>query len=166
MKYLTIIAIFILTSCASQKVAISVETWKPYCGGAKPTPEMAQGTRTPFSNQRIAVTRKNTSDINNPEIVKWITLDSLGKWTGKLNPGIYDLFREDKTRSLEEIQQKYRKLDNEMYAFVGLETLTSWKATPDFSMEVKENSEVKIELKEKCFVGLNPCMEYIGPKPR
>jgi hypothetical protein len=53
-----------------------------------------------------------------------------------------------------------------MYAFVGIEMLTAWKNTADFTMEVKENSEVKIELKEKCFVGLNPCMEYIGPKPR
>jgi hypothetical protein len=166
MKSLTIIAILILTSCASQKVAISVETWKPYCGGAKPTPEMAQGIRTPFANERVAI-NKMSDDLKSPStFLKWIQLDSEGKWTGGLKPGTYQIYRADKLLSLEEIEKKYRQQDNEMYAFVGLETLTSWKATPDLSMEVKENSEVKIELKEKCFVGLNPCMEYIGPKPR
>jgi hypothetical protein len=52
-----------------------------------------------------------------------------------------------------------------MYAFVVVEKIKIWKSTPDFTMEIKENKAVKIELKEKCFVGLNPCMEYIGPKP-
>ena len=166
MKPIFYLFLLLLASCTAQKVSVFMEVYKPYCGGAKPTPEIAQGSRTPFSNQRIAIARRNPNDNVNPEIVKWITLDSLGKWTGKLKLGSYVLFREDKTLTIEEIQQKYRKLDNEMYAFVGIEMLTAWKNTADFTMEVKENSEVKIELKEKCFVGLNPCMEYIGPKPR
>jgi hypothetical protein len=165
MKSLTILAILILTSCSSQKVAISVETWKPYCGGAKPTPEIAKGIRTPFSNEKVAIYQMS-DDLKTFSFNKWIELDSEGKWSGSLKPGTYEIYRADKMLSMEEIEKKFRQPDNENYAFVGEEKLKIWKATPDFSMEVKEKTEVKVELKEKCFVGLNPCMEYVGPKPK
>lgn len=166
MKLFNLLFLVLLTSCTAQKVAVHVEVFKPYCGGAKPTPEMARGERTPYSNQKIAVFRRSIDKDSAPILVKWIDLDSLGKWIGPLKPGTYDLYRSDKILSIEEIEQKYRKQDNEIYAFVGEEKLRIWKSTPDFTMEVKEKSTVKIELTEKCFVGLNPCMEYIGPKPR
>jgi hypothetical protein len=166
MKYIIVFTLFILTSCSSQKVTLYVETWKPYCGGAKPTPEMAKGTRIPFSNQKVALYQSSKDKSNLRVFVKWIELDSLGSWKGQLKPGNYELFRSDKTLSLDELEKKYRKPDNEMYAFVGEEKLKMWKETTDFIIEVKENTSAKVELKEKCFVGLNPCMEYIGPKPR
>ncbi len=164
MKYITIFTLFILTSCSSQKVAVYVETWKPYCGGAKPTPEMAKGIRTPFSNEKVAI-YKMSDDLKSFSFNKWIQLDSTGKWNGKLNLGTYEFYRADKVLSIEEIEKKFRQEDNENYAFVGEEKLKTWMATPDFTIEVKENTAIKIELKEKCFVGLNPCMEYTGPKP-
>jgi hypothetical protein len=142
-----------------------METWKPYCGGAKPTSEMAKGTRTPLSNEKVAIYKLN-DQLKSFAFEKWIQLDSTGKWNGKLKPGNFRVFRADKMLSIEEIQQKFRKPDSEMYAFVGLEQLESWKATPDFTFEVKDETNVSITLSEKCFVGLNPCMEYIGPKPR
>lgn len=164
MKYLTFIALLILTSCSSQKVAVYVETWKPYCGGAKPTPEMAMGTKTPFSNEKVAIYLE--SDEKSFDFLQMIQLDSAGKWNGKLKSGNYKIYRADKLLSIEEIQQKFRKPDNEMYAFVGIQFLESWKQTADFSFEVIDETNVSITLSEKCFVGLNPCMEYIGPKPR
>ncbi len=165
MKYLSILTFIVLTSCSSQKVTLLFETWKPYCGGAKPTPEIAKGIRTPYSNEKVAIYKMN-DDSKSFTLEKWITLDSLGKWNGKLKTGSYQVFRGDKMLSIEEIQQKFRKPDSEMYAFVGLEQLKSWKATPDFTFEVSDEANVSITLSEKCFVGLNPCMEYIGPKPR
>jgi hypothetical protein len=65
-----------------------------------------------------------------------------------------------------EIQQKFQKPDSELYAFVGIKQLETWKSTADFTFEVNDETNVSITLSEKCFVGLNPCMEYIGPKPR
>ena len=165
MKFLSILMLLVLTSCSSQKVALVVETWKPYCGGAKPTPEMAKGTNTPYANEKM-VLFKMSDDSKSYTLEKWISLDSLGKWDGKLNPGNYRVFRSDKMLSIEEIQQKFRKPESEMYAFVGVEMLKSWKATADFTFEVKEKTNVSITLSENCFVGLNPCMVYIGPKPR
>ena len=165
MKYLSIFMFLVLTSCSSQKVTLVVETWKPYCGGAKPTPEMAKGTKTPFANEKVVLYKMNV-DSKSYTLEKWITLDSTGKWNGKLKTGSYQVFRGDKMLSIEEIQQKFRKPDSEMYAFVGIEYLKSWKETTDFTFEVKDETSVSITLNEKCFVGLNPCMDYIGPKPR
>lgn len=165
MKYLRILILIVLTSCSSQKVTLFMETWKPYCGGAKPTPEIAKGTSRPFKNEKVILYKMNV-DSKSYTIEKWITLDSIGKWNGKLKTGNYQVFRGDKLLSIEEIQQKFRKPDSEMYAFVGIEYLKSWKETADFTFEVKDETTVSITLNEKCFVGLNPCMEYIGPKPR
>jgi hypothetical protein len=90
----------------------------------------------------------------------------LGNWNGKLKQGTYIVFRSDKMLTIEEIEKKFRKPDSELYAFVGIKQLETWKATADFNFEVKDKTNVTITLSEKCFVGLNPCMEYIGPKPR
>ena len=109
MKLFNLLFLVLLTSCAAQKVAVHVEVFKPYCGGAKPTPEMARGERTPYSNQKIAVFRRSIDKDSAPILVKWIDLDSLGKWIGPLKPGTYDLYRSDKILSMEEIEQKYRK---------------------------------------------------------
>lgn len=165
MKPFFYLFLLLLTSCTAQKVSVFMEVYKPYCGGAKPTPEMAKGTRTPFSNEKVAVF-KMSDDLKSFEIEKWIQLDSLGNWSGKLKLGNYIVFRSDKMLSIEEIQQKFKKPDSELYAFVGIKQLETWKATADFTFEVKEETNVSITLSEKCFVGLNPCMEYIGPKPR
>jgi hypothetical protein len=142
-----------------------MEVYKPYCGGAKPTPEIAKGIRTPFSNEKVAFF-KMSNNLKSFDFEKWIQLDSLGNWNGKLKQGTYIVFRSDKMLTIEEIEKKFRKPDTEMYAFVGIKQLESWKATADFTFEVKDETNVSITLSEKCFVGLNPCMEYIGPKPR
>ncbi|MFY7942982.1 MAG: hypothetical protein ACOVNZ_00290 [Crocinitomicaceae bacterium] len=166
MRLLIPVLLILLSSCASQKISIFVEVYQPYCGGAKPTPEMARGVRTAYSNEKVAIYRSSSDKSQSQVFVKWILLDSTGKWKGQLKQGNYIVFRSDKILSIEEIQQKYRKPDNEMYAFVGLEYLESWKKTPDFTFEVKDKTNISITLTEKCFVGLNPCMEYIGPKPK
>lgn len=165
MKPFFYLFLLLLTSCTAQKVSVFMEVYKPYCGGAKPTPEIAKGIRTPFSNEKVAIF-KMSDDLKSFDFEKWIQLDSLGNWTGKLKQGTYIVFRSDKMLSIEEIKQKFQKPDSELYAFVGIKQLETWKATADFSFEVKDETNVSITLSEKCFVGLNPCMEYIGPKPR
>jgi hypothetical protein len=165
MKPFFYLFLLLLTSCTAQKVSVFMEVYKPYCGGAKPTPEIAKGIRTPFSNEKVAIF-KMSDDLKSFEMEKWIQLDSLGNWTGKLKQGTYIVFRSDKMLTIEEIEKKFRKPDTEMYAFVGIKQLETWKATADFTFEVKDETNISITLSEKCFVGLNPCMEYIGPKPR
>ena len=165
MKPFFYLFLLLLTSCTAQKVSVFMEVYKPFCGGAKPTPEIAKGIRTPFSNEKVAFF-KMSNNLKSFDFEKWIQLDSLGNWNGKLKQGTYIVFRSDKMLTIEEIEKKFRKPDTEMYAFVGIKQLESWKATADFTFEVKDETNVSITLSEKCFVGLNPCMEYIGPKPR
>lgn len=165
-SYLLILTFFLFNACFSQRVNLFVESWKPYCGGAKPTPEVERGIRTPFSGEKIAAFRRNYENSNPPVLVKWLELDEAGKWSGCLKPGVYEFYRSDKILSLDEIEKKYRLPDNENYAFVGVAKLNKWKTTPDYTIEIKKKTELKITLIEKCFVGLNPCMEYIGPNPR
>ncbi|MFY7669274.1 MAG: hypothetical protein ACOVQG_11040 [Crocinitomicaceae bacterium] len=165
MKPFFYLFLLLLTSCTAQKVSVFMEVYKPYCGGAKPTPEIAKGIRTPFSNEKVAFF-KMSNDLKSFDFEKWIQLDSLGNWNGKLKQGTYIVFRSDKMLTIEEIEKKFRKPDSELYAFVGIKQLETWKATADFTFEVKDETNVSITLSEKCFVGLNPCMEYIGPKPR
>jgi hypothetical protein len=165
MKPFIFTLILFLFSCSTQKVSVLVEVYKPYCGGAKPTPEMAKGSKIPFSNEKIAVYIKNSDETLTPVFLKWIVLDSFGKWKGSLKSGSYNLFRFEKTLSFTELEKKYRAPDNEMYGFVGEEKIIQWKETPDYTLEVSKETIVTITLSEKCFVGLNPCMEYIGPKP-
>lgn len=165
-SYLLILTFFIFNFCFSQRVNLSVESWRPYCGGAKPTPEVERGIRTPFSGEKIAAFRRNYENSNPPVLVKWLELDEAGKWSGCLKPGVYEFYRSDKILSLDEIEKKYRLPDNENYAFVGNAKLNKWKTTPDYTIAIKKKTELKITLIEKCFVGLNPCMEYIGPNPK
>ena len=165
-SYLLILTFFLFNACFSQRVNLFVESWKPYCGGAKPTPEVERGIRTPFSGEKIAAFRRNYENSNPPVLVKWLQLDEEGKWEGCLKPGIYDFYRSEKILSLDEIEKKHRFKDNENYAFIGIEKLNKWKTTPDYTIEIKKKTELKITLIEKCFVGLNPCMEYIGPNPK
>jgi hypothetical protein len=113
MKLIILVFIAVLTSCTAQKISVYVEVHKPYCGGAKPTPEIAKGTRTPFSNQKVAIFNSASNKTKPPVFVKFIELDSLGKWNGKLKPGSYDFFRAEKTLSISEIEKKYRKPDND-----------------------------------------------------
>ena len=54
------------------------------------------------------------------------------------------------------------------YKYIGDKKLDQWTKETDFSfIVIDSDSLIKgFVLKEKCFVGLNPCFEYIGPKPR
>ena len=85
MKLFILISLVLLTSCMAQRVSIVFEVYSPYCAGAKPTPEMAIGITKAFSNEKIAVFRKEPN--KNSVLVKWIELDSSGKWIGPLKPG-------------------------------------------------------------------------------
>jgi len=161
MKVLFIAFLLVLTSCASQKVSFSVNIKYPYCGGAKPTPVMQKGRLEPADSMRFGIIREGELEVS-----QWLTLDSEGKWDGKLKAGNYFIFREDKTLTIEEIIKKHKLESSEMYNFKGEKCLELWKKEADYSFTIQENNDNKIsfDLQSKCYVGLKPCLEYIGPK--
>ena len=159
MKALWILGILTLISCSAQKQTLVFFKHTPYCGGAKPTPEMAKGTVVMASKSKFAITKKGEKKVE-----KWIVTDTSGTWKGKLNAGSYDIYRAEKFLSNQELIAQFKLADSEFYKFNGEKCLETWKSQPDFSFEANNSGSIHIELKGKCFVGFSPCLDYIGPK--
>ena len=159
MKYAFLFFVFIGFSTFAQKTSLTFNTHLPYCGGARPTPEMAKGTVVMASKSKFALTKKGEKKVE-----KWIVTDTSGTWTGKLNAGSYDIYRAEKFLSNQELITKFKLVDSDFYKFNGEKCLETWKSQPDFSFEANNTGSIHIELKGKCFVGFSPCLDYIGPK--
>jgi hypothetical protein len=159
MKALWILGILTLISCSAQKQTLVFFKHTPYCGGAKPTPEMAKGTVVMASKSKFAITKKGEKKVE-----KWIVTDTSGTWKGKLSAGSYDIYRAEKFLSNQELIAQFKLADSEFYKFNGEKCLETWKSQPDFSFEANNTGSIHIELKGKCFVGFSPCLDYIGPK--
>ncbi len=151
----------LLASCSVQKATISMSTFYPYCGGAKPTPEMAAGRKEPCSKLKVAIVKEGETTI-----YKWLNLDENGIWIGDLAPGNYSIFQEDKFLSTDELIKKHNLINSDLYLFNGITCLEKWKKEPDFQIVFDKSWSNLSEFifKSKCQVGLRPCLEYIGPK--
>jgi hypothetical protein len=161
MKTTLLALAILLASCSVQKATISFSTQYSYCGGAKPTPEMAAGRKEPCSKLKVALVKEGETKVH-----KWLTLDADGMWIGDLTPGNYLIFQEDKFLTTEELIKKHNLIDSELYRFNGITCLEKWKKEADFQFSFDENwsSVSEFIFKAKCQVGLRPCLEYIGPK--
>lgn len=89
MKYLSIIILssMLAMSCSSQKkISLTVNYLQPYCGGARPTPEMEAEAQTPkpLANTSLVL-------IDAKGKAKTVKTDKNGKLTLKLKPGNYEL---------------------------------------------------------------------------
>lgn len=170
MKNYLLLCLFILPIVLfGQKTTLSLSVRTPYCGGAKPTPEMAAGTTRSFGNQRLIIQYQKTNEVNSG---KWnsmeITVDSNGNWKGKIpKKSNIRIFLADQFLSLSELKSKYSLLDTKRYTLKDDDAIELWKSNPIFEKSAKElKKSLQIELLEACFVGLNPCYRYSGPKPR
>lgn len=162
MKLLFLLFIILsIYGCSSQRQTLVFIKHTPYCGGARPTPEMARGTVVMASKSKFALTKKGETKIE-----KWIITDTSGTWTGKLAAGNYDVYRADKFLSNEELMKQLKTfiLDSINYRFNGEKCLELWKKEPDYSFTASLSGSIHVELRGKCFVGFTPCIEYIGPK--
>lgn len=159
MKALFILSLLFLISCSAQKHTLVFIKHTPYCGGAKPTPEMARGTVVMASKSKFAITKKGGKKVE-----KWIVTDTSGTWKGKLDCGSYDIYRAEKFLAIQELISQFKLVDSDFYKFSGEKCLEIWKSQPDFSFEANNTGSIHIELKGKCFVGFSPCLDYIGPK--
>lgn len=160
-----ILIMMLIASCSSQKIEIQVLVFKPYCGGAKPTPIQADGTLYSLAGMKLDL---SSVDKNNTKKVKQISLDDNGLWKGTLKQGKYILKQADKDQSLSVLKVKFSIDDTLNYKYIGDKKLNQWTKEIDFVFSVVASDTLRKDfvLKEKCFVGLNPCFEYIGPKPR
>ena len=162
MKSIQIVAILIfLSSCNNQKLAIHINKWKPYCGGAKPTEDMLKGLKTPFSGEKFKL--YFIGEISSEKI---ITLDEYGNWKGKIPKNVScEIYRLDKTISLDELRKKYSKELGKFYTIIEDKEIILWQKQADFIIPIVTKKRISFDIQDKCFVGLNPCIRYIGPFP-
>jgi hypothetical protein len=88
-KTILILAILSFTTGFSQtkKVCVKIEQFIPYCGGARPTPEMEAKLKiaTPYANKKLIYVSENNK-------VDTITTDKNGCLKTKLPQGKYNFF--------------------------------------------------------------------------
>lgn len=160
------IGVVVLISCQSALV-IHFENHQPYCGGKKPTEEESLGQTQICANKTYYLVK----DQNVKQKMKAITSKQDGNWNGRVSfKNRIDLYDADKFLSLESLMAKYPLLDPENYRYFNEKELSNWRQAKDGT--ILKNSLNKTEkmvniTKEKgCFVGDNPIIIYIGPKPR
>ncbi|MES2761110.1 MAG: hypothetical protein V4677_02845 [Bacteroidota bacterium] len=90
MKLLYILFIIIFWGSAfsqTKKVKIKLVQYLPYCGGAKPTPEILKSTEkaTPYANKKLIL-------ISDKEKIDTITTDKSGNVCKKLTYGTYKVY--------------------------------------------------------------------------
>lgn len=76
-----------LFSCAQKKVMLEVKYFQPYCGGARPTPEMEKDAQTakPYASKYIYL-------ISQKGKVDSVKTNEVGVFYTLLKPGVYKCF--------------------------------------------------------------------------
>lgn len=157
-KLLNLFFVFLclFTSCKGT-LDLSAYVHVPYCGGAKPTPEMEKGRLDPMDT--VFVTR---SFLKKQKTIQ-VPLDINGCTHIKLRKGKYSLFHKHKLLSVEEFNKLYRPANNKWYSYKGDSCLFKYMSNSDAEFEVLKKTELKVIVKSRCYTGINPCIDYSGP---
>lgn len=170
MKVVLYSLIILLSSCAlfksSKKNNVEgfIQIHKPYCGGAKPTPEMSKGTFEPYANATFYL-KSSMNNSKREQTVAIIRTDEKGKFRSKIPVGNYLLIHSDKVLSFNEFLKKHNKPQTNL-EYIGEEEAKKNYLRADHEVQVTEAGIQTITYQSKCFTGLNPCLKYTGPKPQ
>jgi hypothetical protein len=144
------------------EVTFHATIFKPHCGGAKPTAATENGFYEALTDERYAIIRGNVY-APGAKIEAEITLDTIGSATLKLPKGEYMLLKTDKLLPIEEFMRQNKPFEKEVFKLKSLECFEQWKNSPDFSISIEKDTSIALQKNAKCWVGTNPCLEYIGP---
>lgn len=175
-KILYILSVVFLYSCSSTcnigtftneineeskyVVLVKTQVHVPYCGGAMPTPEQAQGYNTPAVYKEYLLSSDSTLESNYSSVF----LNEDGYFHMSLNEGKYFLYQKDKALNIEQFMTKYGG-KNSYEVEQDKACFETWKKSPDFSFTVNTDSTYIFTYKSFCFTGTNPCISYDGPYP-
>ena len=135
---------------------------KPYCGGARPNQAVAAGYNEPLNNEKFNIL-KGTSFTEGMEIYKEISLDDEGNAVFSLPIGDYMLIRADKYLSLEAFMKKNAPMEDKNFNVKGEDCFKTRKNTPEMYFTIVNDTTIELLQKAKCWVGINECIEYVGP---
>ena len=143
--------------------SIQFQIHHPYCGGAAPTKELADGFNEAMANEVFYIYEgERPSSIT--KMTK-VTTDNEGRFKIDLPKGTYSVIRAAKALPLDEFME-LKKIDDEFYTYNDDECFKTWRNTPDFTTQLKKGHVDEIvTINAACFTGDNPCMQYTGPYP-
>lgn len=173
-KLLFIFSIYYLSGCGIfQKkensandnlhtVELHGTVYHPYCGGAKPSPDVEKGyyESMKFGSFKLF---KGTVYNGENELVQVTDLDEAGNVTLQLADGDYLLMRSDKFLSIADFMKNNGPANEIHYVIKDQSCFKTWMNTPDLIFSVHTDTVIELRDKAKCWVGTNPCLEYIGP---
>lgn len=179
-QFIYILSLALLFSCGSSKnvgnadskkdkkefdIELSVQYRKPYCGGARPTPEQERGFLMPYQNKEIAL-KIGTSNADSVKVYKKITTDEKGNVSIKLPAGTYAVVLPHKLVPYEEFKKnELEKFNGKQLKLYKEDCLIEFWKNADATIEVKESGSIQIEMRNTCYSGFNYCMQYTGPLP-
>ncbi len=141
---------------------VTFQSHRPYCGGARPTPEMENGITEALAD-RVFYIYEGERPSSVTKMIK-VRTDANGYFSVDLKKGVYSIISEDKTLSLKEFIEK-KKIISDLYTYSSDSCFEEWRNTPDLVVELSSNETKNVVIQERCFTGDNPCMEYMGPAP-
>jgi hypothetical protein len=168
MKVIFYLFMLTIVSCASLKKQEPTHSGvviihQPYCGGARPTPEIAKGTTSPYKNATFLIKTKMSND--DKHLVEKIKTDEIGAFKTNLKSGNYIVIHEDKTLSFEDYVKKYNTPSNNQ-SYVGDKDAKIQYEAPDIELVVVENQKIELIYNAVCFIGINRLLKYTGKLPQ
>lgn len=173
MKILLILSLFSLSACGIvgknenklPLVKIHGTVHKPYCGGAKPSPDVAAGYYESMKNGAFKLYKGEAGSTltEASEFVQDVKMDVEGNVSLNLEPGSYLLIRADKFLSVEEFIAANGPVEAKLYEVQDRACFESWMKRVDLYFTVEADTLIEFREKAKCWVGTNPCIRYVGP---
>ncbi len=143
-------------------VSLHCTIHKPYCGGAKPTAEIAAGYDESMKFEKFKLL-KGKEYKEGMAVFQEVTLDEGGNTTLQLEKGEYMLLRADKFLALDDFIKENGAIEKVNYQLKENLCFSEWKNTVDKYFTVEKDTSIELLQKAKCWVGTNPCLIYIGP---
>lgn len=182
MKYIVpIIAIIFLASCGTakngkgdskdetkvttHKVSMLIQYRQPYCGGARPTPEMEKGTLHPMANKEFFI-KASASNHDSIPVFQYFKTDKDGRAELNLPDNFYAIFLKRKDMSFEAFKKaELKKYEGKNLEYTGDDSCLKlfWSAPDGFFSNNGEDVSHEFEIRKTCYSDFNFCMKYTGP---
>lgn len=134
----------------------------PYCGGAKPSPDVAAGYYESMKFEKFNLI-KGREFKEGMDVFQEVSMDEGGNVTLHLEKGEYMLIKSNKYLPLDQYIKENGPLEEENFKILGDDCFKKWKNTVDMYFTVSGDTIIELRQKSKCWIGTNPCIEYVGP---
>jgi hypothetical protein len=143
-----------------QTITGNVQVVQPYCGGARPTPEIEKNARkpNPFVGKLFYIRKGKTNSIK-AKIIDSFIADAQGNFSIKIPKGTYSIIVQEQKNALniKKYNTQFQKADSVC--------LKKWWSTPYHLLIVKTvNEPLQFMFTNRCYIQSDaPCLYYNGP---